>query len=126
MALCLPSKPLLISEQETKRKTDGEDGAVYYTRGRIERLAMLIVLLMILVLLVVPIYILNHLTENDRNPHANSQCVGVLLVFTLAFSACISLFTRAGRHEILAASAAYCAVLVVFIGNVGGRIAGVN
>ncbi|KAF1850160.1 uncharacterized protein K460DRAFT_273358, partial [Cucurbitaria berberidis CBS 394.84] len=29
------------------------------------------------------------------------------------------LFTRAKRHEILAAAAAYCAVLVVFLGNVG-------
>ncbi|KAF2820182.1 hypothetical protein CC86DRAFT_305151, partial [Ophiobolus disseminans] len=34
-------------------------------------------------------------------------------------AAVLCLFTRAKRHEILAAAAAYCAVLVVFFGNVG-------
>ncbi|EDN98742.1 hypothetical protein SS1G_13601 [Sclerotinia sclerotiorum 1980 UF-70] len=31
----------------------------------------------------------------------------------------LAAFTRAKRHEIIAAAAAYCAVLVVFVGNVG-------
>jgi hypothetical protein len=39
----------------------------------------------------------------------------------LLFSAELTFFTRAKRHEILAAAAGYCAVLVVFIGNVTGR-----
>lgn len=45
-------------------------------------------------------------------------CIGTLLICTLAFSSILSLFTKARRHEILAAAAAYCAVLVVFLGNV--------
>ena len=46
-------------------------------------------------------------------------CIGTLLIFTLAFSSALSIFTKARRHEILAAAATYCAVLVVFLGNVG-------
>ena len=55
---------------------------------------MLIVLLMIVILLAVPIYILYHLTELDTDPRANTICIGVLIVFTLLFAACISLVTR--------------------------------
>lgn len=74
---------------------------------------------MLLVLLVVPVYIMYHLVTNLGNNRTDAVCIGVLLVFTLAFSAVLSLFTRAKRHEILGAAAAYCAVLVVFLGNVG-------
>jgi hypothetical protein len=48
------------------------------------------------------------------------NAVGVLIVFTLLFSAAMSLLTKAARHELFAASAAYCAILVVFIGNFTG------
>ena len=51
----------------------------------------------------------------DRN--STFDAVGILVVFTLLFSAAMSLLTKAKRHELFAASAAYCAVLVVFISN---------
>jgi hypothetical protein len=81
---------------------------------------------MILVLLVIPIYIHFQLSDDNYpgDRRTNSLSIGVLLVFTLAFSAVLSLFTRARRHEILGAAAAYCAVLVVFFGNVGNRNGG--
>lgn len=76
---------------------------------------------MILVLLVVPVYVLYHLTnEAGREVNTTAVSIGTLLVFTLAFSAVLALFTRARRHEILGAAAAYCAVLVVFLSNVQG------
>jgi hypothetical protein len=80
---------------------------------------------MILFLLIIPIYVLWHLAGELEDSHASGHAsasavtIGVLLVFTLIFSAVLSLFTRARRHEILGAAAAYCAVLVVFISNVG-------
>ena len=77
---------------------------------------------MILFLLILPIYVLWHLAgqlEGGNHPSASAETIGVLLVFTLIFSAVLSLFTRARRHEILGAAAAYCAVLVVFISNAG-------
>jgi len=73
---------------------------------------------MVLVLLIVPIYLLYHLINDVGDGRAYAICMGVLVVSTLAFSAVLCLFTRAKRHEILAAAAAYCAVLVVFLGNV--------
>lgn len=72
---------------------------------------------MIVALLVGPIYILYRMVNSGSKVH-DAVCIGTLLAFTLAFSAVLSLFTRAKRHEILGAAAAYCAVLVVFLGNV--------
>lgn len=77
---------------------------------------------MILALLVVPIYILFRLVNDLGNNRTDAICIGVILVSTLAFSAILSLFTRARRHEVLAAAAGYCAVLVVFLGNVGNGV----
>ena len=94
---------------------------VYFTRSRINHFATIVITFAILILLLVPVFVLYHLVNNFGNHRADSVCIGVLLVFTLAFSAVLSLFTRARRHEILGAAAAYCAVLVVFLGNVPDR-----
>jgi hypothetical protein len=98
---------------------------------------------MIVALLIVPIYLLYNLvkdTDGKLDDHATGVCIAILLVCTLLFSAVLSVFTRAKRHEILGAAAAYvsvddrelslilnsadwsryCAVLVVFLGNVNG------
>lgn len=91
---------------------------LYYTPSRISTLAHGILTLLILTLLIVPIYILYNMIHNDGTHRAYMICIGTLLVFTLAFSAVLSVFTKAKRHEALAAAAAYCAVLVVFLGNV--------
>ncbi|KAF2231422.1 hypothetical protein EV356DRAFT_293280 [Viridothelium virens] len=112
----------LFCSTETKKKC--RSGGVYYSRGRINRAASGIIIFTILALLVIPIYILYYLVADVGTSRAYAICIGVLLVSTLAFSAVISLFTRARRHEILAAAAAYCATLVVFIGNVGGNAGG--
>lgn len=56
----------------------------------------------------------------DSNTRDTLNAVGLLIVFTLLFSAAMSLLTKAARHELFAASAAYCAILVVFIGNFTG------
>jgi hypothetical protein len=58
----------------------------------------------------------------DRN--STFDAVGILVVFTLLFSAAMSLLTKAKRHELFAASAAYCAVLVVFISNFSNNSVG--
>jgi hypothetical protein len=62
--------------------------------------------MMILVLLIVPIYVLYHLINDVRTEKAYAICMGVLVISTLACSAVLSLFTKAKRHEILAAAAA--------------------
>ncbi|KAF2807251.1 uncharacterized protein BDZ99DRAFT_478754 [Mytilinidion resinicola] len=107
----------LFCSKETQMKSNGDE--IYYTRSRINLLVNSIITFVILILLVLPIYILYHLIKDVGTGKAYGICIGVLLLATLAFSAILSLFTRAKRHEILAAAAAYCAVLVVFFGNVG-------
>lgn len=91
--------------QEQSQESQGEF-EIYYTPSRIAKLVNGILTILILVLLVLPIYILYHMINNIGTGRAYSICVGILLVFTLAFSAVLSLFTRAKRHEILAAAAA--------------------
>ena len=91
-------------------------------------------------LLVIPVVVLYHLTSTSAitplaptngtdvvpvaaiNEYNNEtfKAVGVLMVFTLLFSSAMSMLTKAARHELFAASAAYCAILVVFIGNFTG------
>jgi hypothetical protein len=112
---CPPLRYLFCSE-ETRMK--GDDIGTWFTRSRIDGLVVVIITLFILILLIVPIFVLYHLVDSVGTSKTDSICIGILLVFTLAFSAVLSLFTRAKRHEILGAAAAYCAVLVVFLGNV--------
>ena len=69
-------------------------------------------------------HLTSSITLDNTNPAIASRntfnAVGVLIVFTLLFSTLMSLLTKAARHEMFAASAAYCAILVVFIGNFTG------
>lgn len=81
---------------------------MYYTQERINLLASFIITMMIVAMLILPIYLLYTLvskTGGDLDRQSTASCIGILLVFTLLFSAILSLFTRAKRHEILAAAA---------------------
>jgi hypothetical protein len=76
-------------------KTDRSGGEVYYTRERIDRLVTAIIVAMILALLILPIYLLYHLVDGKQTNHMSALCIGILLSFTLLFSACLSVFTSA-------------------------------
>ncbi|RDW74875.1 hypothetical protein BP6252_06017 [Coleophoma cylindrospora] len=120
---CPPIRYLFCSP-ETRAKAD--ENTILYDKGRIDALVTMIITAMILALLIIPIYVLWHLSNEVQDTTTTAVTIGVLLVFTLVFSAVLSLFTRARRHEILGAAAAYCAVLVVFISNVGPSGNGVS
>lgn len=86
----------------------------YYSQSRIEKLVGLIITLIIFILLVLPVVAMYKLTSvGDRN--STFDAVGILVVFTLLFSAAMSLLTKAKRHELFAASAAYCKWLMMII-----------
>ncbi|EPE33103.1 hypothetical protein GLAREA_06115 [Glarea lozoyensis ATCC 20868] len=109
----------ILREKVDMDKEDGS-GTVLFSRERITMVVSLLLTITILVLLVVPIYVLSRLTEASKgNETSMTVIIFILLIFTLLFSGALWLFTRAKRHEILSAAAAYCAVLVVFVGNVG-------
>ena len=60
-------------------------------------------------MLILPVYLLYHLVDKNNGrmtPRANAIYMGILLVFTLAFAAIMSYFTKARRHEVLGAAAA--------------------
>lgn len=89
----------------------------FYSSSRIDTLVGVLITVIIFVLLVLPVTTMYRLDSFK----STFDAIGVLIIFTLLFSAAMSLLTRAARHELFAASAAYCAILVVFIGNFGGQ-----
>ncbi|MCJ1392225.1 hypothetical protein MMC18_005092 [Xylographa bjoerkii] len=101
--LCKPVSGLFCSE-ETKAKSKNPD-IHYFTRERINAFVTFIITGFILIVLVVPIWALYHITVSLNTAATSPTCIGVLLVSTLIFSAILSLFTKARRHEILAAAA---------------------
>lgn len=122
---------------EAQEKTTDPDIS-YYSSSRIDKLVNILITFIIFCLLVIPVITMYQLTNTaahievdpsgnttttstiDTNKRDTFNAVGVLMVFTLLFSAAMSLLTKAARHELFAASAAYCAILVVFIGNFTG------
>ncbi|KAL8745198.1 MAG: hypothetical protein Q9184_007904 [Pyrenodesmia sp. 2 TL-2023] len=88
---------------ETNARTD--DPAIhYYDRGRISKCVTMFITLLILLLLMVPIWLLYHASIHQRITRT-ADTVVLILAFTLIFSAALSAFTKAKRHEIVAASA---------------------
>jgi hypothetical protein len=81
--------------------------------SKLVNLAITGVIFMLLAAPVLSMYQLSTLKSNK----AIFAAIGVLMVFTLLFAAAMSLLTKARRHELFAATAAYCAVLVVFVGS---------
>ncbi|CZT48711.1 uncharacterized protein RSE6_09452 [Rhynchosporium secalis] len=109
-----------FDRQDLRAKVEFKStGIKLFSRTRIDLLVSMVNVCIVVVQLVIPVYILWQLTTDEKvnDGHSNSKIIGVLTTFTLIFSGTLSLFTRARRHEILAAAAAYCAVLVMFIGN---------
>ena len=88
----------------------------YYPPVRVDLLVNLIITAIISILLVIPIIAFYEISDPNK---ASSPflAVGILIIFTLLFVGAMSSLTRATRQELFAASAAYCAILVVFIGN---------
>lgn len=101
-----------LTSSQTTRKKASDKTQVYYTRERINMCASLVIVLVIVALLIIPIYLLYNLVKASSkadqqflDQDGTATCMCILLVFTLLFSAILSVFTRAKRHEILGAAA---------------------
>lgn len=91
--------------QEAQMKTANER-IHYYTRERINTFVTLVITSLILLILVGPIWVLFYITQHEATvKNASTVIIAVLLVATLTFSSILSAFTKAKRHEILAAAA---------------------
>ncbi|KAF8857185.1 hypothetical protein BDZ45DRAFT_789262 [Acephala macrosclerotiorum] len=95
-----------------------------YSRDRINKVVSFIIMTTILALLIIPVYVLLHVGQGARTPSMTLIMIMVLLLSTLIFSVVLTKFTSAKRHETLGAAATYCAVLVVFLGNIGNSSSG--
>lgn len=110
-----PPLQSLLRTPELQEKTSNKH-INFYSATRVDALIGVLITLIIFALLVLPVVAMYKLSSM-RTKSSTFDAIGVLVVFTLLFSAAMSLVTKAGRHELFAASAAYCAILVVFIGN---------
>ena len=67
-------------------------------------LTTFLIMLVVLGLLAVPIWLLHSLSATD-SINTNPTAIILVVAFTLLFAAAISFFTKAKRHETLAAAA---------------------
>ncbi|XMA20181.1 hypothetical protein WAI453_012972 [Rhynchosporium graminicola] len=98
-----------FDRQDLRAKVEFKStGIKLFSRTRIDLLVSMVNVCIVVVQLVIPVYILWQLTTDEKvnDGNSNSKIIGVLTTFTLIFSGTLSLFTRARRHEILAAAAA--------------------
>ncbi|KJY01544.1 hypothetical protein TI39_contig287g00019 [Zymoseptoria brevis] len=87
----------------------------YYAPARVDSLVNAIITAIIFMLIILPVVTLYQMSEDDgAKPF---EAIGVLMVFALLFGCAMSSLTKASRQELFGASAAYCAVLVVFVSN---------
>ncbi|KAI4266067.1 MAG: hypothetical protein L6R38_008979, partial [Xanthoria sp. 2 TBL-2021] len=88
---------------ETNARTDNP-AIHYYDRRRIAKCVTFLITIIILILLMIPIWLLYKSSVKGTIGTTNDTIV-MILSFTLVFSAALSAFTKAKRHEIVAASA---------------------
>ncbi|KAK0121857.1 hypothetical protein ONS95_010136 [Cadophora gregata] len=114
----------LFSTSAQAKKSDPASGVVIWSRTRMNKFNLCVILTMILIHFVAPVYSLWYMARKKQTNSSTAVSVAVLLVFTCTLTAVLSQFTTAKRHELLSSAAAYCAVLVVFIGNAGQSTGG--
>jgi hypothetical protein len=90
---------LLFTSADQRRKSP-DPYIKYYSKSRIDLLVRVVVCLLAVALLVLPVVLLFVVSES------NVMKIVVLLSFTLFFCVCISVFTKAKRHEVFGATAA--------------------
>jgi hypothetical protein len=115
LIMCSQKLQRLFLTKSLSEKTSDPD-LRYYSPARVDTLVGIIITMIIFVLLVLPVVAMYELSGIGKRQSA-FEAIGILIVSTLVFGMAMSVLTRARRHELFAACAAYCAVLVVFIGN---------
>ncbi|KAL2042159.1 hypothetical protein N7G274_005347 [Stereocaulon virgatum] len=114
-----------IFRTEEQRNKSGDERLQLLSADRLDILVRIVLTLVAAVLLLIPVAVLFRLmptSPEDFQLRTNLQMATVFL-FTLVFSLSCSIFTKARRQEVFAATAAYSAVLVVFLGNASSGLA---
>ncbi|KAH8655983.1 hypothetical protein BGZ60DRAFT_435101 [Tricladium varicosporioides] len=100
----------LFQDKYTQQLTNDKN-VIIWSNQRVHAVSRLLVIILNIILLVVPIVLL-YLFERT------ALRFSIIIVFMMLFLCALSLCTRARNLEIFAATAAYAAVLVVFVSNV--------
>ncbi|KAL8685523.1 MAG: hypothetical protein Q9218_007709 [Villophora microphyllina] len=110
---------LAVFRTKEQRIITGHEDVSLISPYRLDILLRIVLTILAAVLLLVPVIILFELQPTHRQDVRRNCWFQILtiFVFTLIFSASCSVFTKARRQEVFTATAAYCAVLVVFLGN---------
>lgn len=110
----MPKQKIFVTKELQMKTSD--PSVLYYAPARVDTLVGLIITFIIFVLLILPVVAMYELSNLGQRA-SPFEAIGILIVFTLLFGTAMSGLTKATRQELFAASAAYCAVLVVFISN---------
>ncbi|MCJ1236974.1 hypothetical protein MMC14_004958 [Varicellaria rhodocarpa] len=102
----------LIAQQEKHHDAQQTTDLVYFPERRIQRAGAVISVFLSAILLIGAIVCLLQVSGQS-----NSVKVGMIVLFTCVFAGVIGLLTNARRAEIFGSTAAYAAVLVVFVSN---------
>ena len=97
----------------------GAEEVVLLSPARLDVFLRIILTILAAALLLIPVLILFKHQPTSPAQVQQSGTVQILTIFafTLLFSASCAIVTKAKRQEVFTATAAYCAVLVVFLGN---------
>ncbi|KAL8803297.1 MAG: hypothetical protein Q9182_003255 [Xanthomendoza sp. 2 TL-2023] len=111
-----------IFRTKEQKIVSGQEDIALLDPHRLDIFLRFLLTILAAALLPIPVLILCKLQPSKaaddilRSSSSKLQILTVFL-FTLVFSAACSVFTKARRQEVFTATAAYCAVLVVFLGN---------
>ena len=111
------SSPLISTAINIQRSTQLPGGLEHFDEGHIYWAVATISTALSVILLIGAIVTLRLVQDEDTR-------IGLIVAFTVLFGAALGLFTNARRAEVFGATAAYAAVLVVFVSSdIGGSSA---
>jgi len=99
----------LTSKEDALKSTDSHIS--FFTPSRVWKISRFLTTIFAIFVLTVPVVALYYI-------ETISSRLWAIIAFTTLFSSLLSLSTRSRNYEIFSATAAYCAVLVVFVGNI--------
>ncbi|KAL8759154.1 MAG: hypothetical protein Q9199_000974 [Rusavskia elegans] len=114
-----PRATQAIFRTNDQKITTGHEKVFLISPFRLDVFLRVVLTILAAVLLLLPVVILFELqpTEASQIRRKGGFQILTIFLFTLLFSASCSVFTKAKRQEVFTATAAYCAVLVVFLGS---------
>ena len=109
------SRPLTrkLFRTEIQKIRTGKENINLLSQDRLNVVTNVLITVIAAVLLLIPVSILNEVAASTRG----FVPLGIILTFVLLFALCHATLTKAKKQEIFAATAAYAAVLVVFLSN---------